>query len=563
VGLSEINLATAGALTFTGTLGANAAYACGLVTVTGTRGVTPPTSLKNPSLGMIQRGATAPASSSAAFVHGSIIECHWGAQSSQGDSLNNAAQPDVGMPTGGWGQTIAPAFVNTMNNQLKAVRQYNANTANVRTITGAVITSSNLLASASLTSADIGKYVSGPGLLIGTYITVYAGGISYELSQNPSAQGSGLTIQVGQPQTLRLRVETGIHSPNWAYALGGGALTVHSGSSGVGQVPQWWKTPVLNAYANLISGLANCVLTPGVGASTTVDLCPEIRECLVGLSMLFFGECFIRFPTSGSPTNSAVLLGAGLTSQIDYTSMTSALAIHGAAFLNTLTMADVNQYQNLVGESPAPPANRKGMAFAQGIMDYMNTNLAGWSITNASFDSSSGNSPLYTIMANYGPKGTGDPTRNNNAAISFQTYPNSGTAGANQQYGSLPGLLARAVTYGASSIEIPGSTQLPSGFTQGTYQPLDAAIEADQPVSPTYWPWTSSSTGTTILLAVHDQSTSSERVMLTIIGPQEMFVMDQSTSTEVITLLAIFGVPYVVSKTILAGTAQPTPFKPF
>jgi hypothetical protein len=104
---------------------------------------------------------------------------------------------------------------------------------------------------------------------------------------------------------------------------------------------------------------------------------------------------------------------------------------------------------------------------------------------------------------------------------------------------------------------------LPTGFTQATYQPLDAAIEAQQPESPSYWPWTSSSTGTTILLAVHDQSTSSERVMLTIIGPQEMFVMDQSTSTETITLLAIFGVPYVVSKTILAGTAQPTPFKPF
>ena len=654
VGLSEITLSTSGALTFRATIGANVAYACSLVTVNGPRGVTPPSTLKNPSLGMIQRGPTAPPASQAGILHGSIIECHWGAQSSQGDSLANAAQPDsgypnvrtvtdahvtsgsktftsatasfnsldvgsilagTGIPSGnviavvnsstsvtmapsnatasgtsvsvtisGWGQTIAPAFINTINNALSNVRTYNGKASNVRVVTDGTLTNGNLAlgsATANFTAADVGKYVFGPGIAFGSYLAQYVSPTSILMQNYATATGSSLTVTIGQPQTLRLRIETGIHSPNWAYALGGGGVSV-TGGGGVGAdtgtVPRWWTQPVQNAYANLIIGLANTVIGSGANTST-VDLCPEIRECLVGLCMLFFGECFIRFPTDGTPTNSSNFLAAGLTSQLDFNSMESTIAIHAAAFQNTITMADVNPYQNLVGETPAPPASLKGLNFTQGIMDYMIANTHGASFTNASFDSSTtDNQNLYvgtgskngslnnfSGMMTYGPLGSSnfvDPVRNNQAAISFQTYPNAGPPGSGQQYGDLPTLLTRGAALGATSLEIPAAQQLPTGFTQATYQPYDAAIEGNRPLTPSYWPWDASGGGSTIAFFIRDQATSSERAILSLLGLQQFFVVDQSTSTEMVLMLSAFQQPYTVSKTVLMGTQQITPFKP-
>lgn len=643
VGLSEITLGAAGALTFGATIGANVAYACGLVTVNGPRGVTPPTSLKNPSMGFMQRGSTPPPSSQAGFLHGDIVECHWGAQSSQGDSLANAAQPDsgypnvrtvtdavlngtktvtsasasfnsldigsilvgTGIPSGnviavinsptsvtmapsvatrsatavsvtisGWGQTIAPAFLNQINSQLGLVRNYNSNIANVRTVTDASVAAGSVTLtseSANFTSADVGKYIVAPGIFpFGSYILSVPAADRANLSNVTNLYGGGmsLTVQIGQSQTLRLRVETGIHSPNWVFALGGGSLTVALGGADAagktGAVPQWWKQPVMNAYANFITGLANATVGSGTNTST-VDLCPEIRECLVGLAMLFFGECFIRFPTAvvGSGTNSTVLLGAGLTSQLDFNSMESQIAIHGSAFQNTLTGVDVNPYQNLVGESPAPPASLKGRVFQLGIMDYTIANTHGCFFTNADMnDQSTNNSQLYLDMKNYGPLGTGDPTRNNQAALSFQTYPNIGPSGTNNQYGTLTTLLNRAASFGATSIEIPSSSNLPSPFTQATYQPYDAALQANRPPTPSYWPWDATGGGSMIAFFVNDQSTSSEKALILLLGLQVFSVMDQSTSTEMVLMQSAFSVPYNVSKTVLMGTQQITPFKP-
>lgn len=636
VGLSVGTAGPAGTQQFSFTLGGNVTYACSLVMINGPLAPPPPSTLKNPSIGMIQRGPTAPPASQTAFVHGSIIECHWGAQPSQGDSLTIAAQPDSsqpnvrtvtdahyssgsrtltsatanftnldigalitgpGIPAGeviavinsstsvtmananttapgsgvsvtisGWGQTISPTFINTVNQQLKAVRQYNNNASNVRSASDCSFSASTTIFSTAIANfslGDIGKYVTGTGLVPGTKISNVTD-FQHATIDTPVYASSSGTVQIGQPQTLRLRIECGIHSPTWAFTLGGGDVAVASGSS-TGTVPQWWQSPVIAAYANLVAGLASMQLWTGTGPgpTTTCDLTPEIRECLVGLAMLFFGECFIRFPGDGTPTNSVQLLGAGLTSLKDFNTMTQVLSIHGNAFQNTITMADVNPYQNLIGESPAPPASLKGLAFTQGIMDYAITNLNGVSFTNASFDSSTtGNGPLYTVMKNYGPKGTGDPVRNNTAAISFQTYPNPGPPGSGQQYGDLPTLLARAVTYGATSVEIPASAKLPTGFTVGTYGPLDQNIEKDQPNTPANWPW-QTTTGTQIQMFVNDQATSSERAILNLLGLQQLRVVDQSLSTEVVVVFSQFLAPYHVSKTGVFGSQQSAAFKPF
>ena len=74
---------------------------------------------------------------------------------------------------------------------------------------------------------------------------------------------------------------------------------------------------------------------------------------------------------------------------------------------------------------------------------------------NASL-TTSGNSPLYALMQSYGPKGS------NQASITFQTMP---TVPSPTQ------VIDRAVTFGATSIELPANPG-----TAATLAPLERAL---------------------------------------------------------------------------------------
>lgn len=242
------------------------------------------------------------------------------------------------------------------------------------------------------------------------------------------------------PQSLRLRVEAGIHSPSWVKALDGGPVSVKSPSGSTGTVPRWWYPDVQAAYAVFIAKLA-----------AYVDPIPEVREVTVGLTMLFFGEVFIRFPTQ----NAAALAAAGLTPSLDVAAIKAMLNAH-RVFTHTLTMLDVNAYQTSAGGN---------LAITKQVMDYAVAVLHGVEFTNASL-ATSGNGTLYSLMAGYGPRGTG------RAAISFQTMPT---------VSSVITVLARAVSYGASSVE------LPSGVTAVQIATYDFLLRANAKALP--WPW--------------------------------------------------------------------------
>jgi hypothetical protein len=235
------------------------------------------------------------------------------------------------------------------------------------------------------------------------------------------------------PQGLRLRIEAGIHAPSWVQAMSGGAVSVSSPSGSTGTVPRWWTQPVEDAYASFVSELA-----------AYVDPIAEIREVTVGLTMEFFGEIFIRFPAQ----NASALEAAGFTQALDIAAMESSFRAH-LVFKHAVTQIDVNGYEELGGGS--------SLTVTQQLMDYaLGLGFPAVQFANASL-TDTGNDSLYTLMTQYGPKGS------RKADITFQTMPT---------VGDVTTVLDRAISFGATSVEIPSNPGSAS-----TLAPLDRALQ--------------------------------------------------------------------------------------
>jgi hypothetical protein len=235
-------------------------------------------------------------------------------------------------------------------------------------------------------------------------------------------------------RSLRLRIESGIYAPDWVKALSGGPVNITSASGATGTVSRWWTQPVEDAYTAFIAKLA-----------AYVDPIPEIREVTVGATMEFFGEIFIRYASQ----NAAALTAAGFTQAADIAAMEASFRAH-LAFQYTTTQIDVNGYQQLNGGN--------SLTVTQQMMNYaLSIGLAHVQFANASL-TSSGNTPLYALMQSYGPKGS------NQATITFQTMPT---------VPSVTQVIERALTYGATSIELPSN---PGSAT--TLAPLEQALDA-------------------------------------------------------------------------------------
>jgi hypothetical protein len=224
---------------------------------------------------------------------------------------------------------------------------------------------------------------------------------------------------------LRLRITAGFNTPAWALNLGGPAVHLCSNSGSCGNVPRWWTSPVQAAYASYTARLA-----------AYVNAIPEIREVTVGLTMVRWGEVMVRFPTAAG--NASAYAAAGYTEAADIAAMKAEIN-DGRAF-NAVTQVDVADYQT--------PSNGQDINVSKEIMDYAVATLPHVQFANASITQTpSQNAAIFSLMQTYGARGA------MTATITFQTYPT---------LSSVTATLARAVAYGACSVEMPQSGVSPS-----------------------------------------------------------------------------------------------------
>lgn len=236
---------------------------------------------------------------------------------------------------------------------------------------------------------------------------------------------------------LRLRITAGFNTPSWALNLGGPGVHLCSNSGTCGVAPRWWTAPVQAAYSSYTARLA-----------AYVNAAPEIREVTVGLTMVRFGEVMVRFPTAGH--NAAAYAAAGYSEALDIAAM-KAEVNDGRAF-HAVTQVDVADYQT--------PSRGQDISISKLIMDYAVATLPHVQFANASITQSPGqNAAIFSLMQTYGARGA------KTASITFQTYP---------VLTSVTATLARAVAYGACSVEMPVSGVSPS--VASTY---DAQLRAN------------------------------------------------------------------------------------
>jgi hypothetical protein len=239
------------------------------------------------------------------------------------------------------------------------------------------------------------------------------------------------------PRGLRMRIFAGFDTPGWALNLGGPAVHLCSQSGSCGLVPRWWTAPVQAAYQQYTQLLANYV-----------NSIPEIREVTVGLTMVRWGEIMVRFPTVGG--NQAAYANAGYTEAGDIAAMKA--EIDDSAAFRAVTQVDVADYQT--------PSNGQDISVSQEIMDYAVATLPHVQFANASITQDpSQNAAIFDLMKTYGPYG------NNSATLTFQTYPT---------LSNIPATLARVVSYGACSVELPPGTLNPA-----VVGPFDAQLRAN------------------------------------------------------------------------------------
>jgi hypothetical protein len=233
---------------------------------------------------------------------------------------------------------------------------------------------------------------------------------------------------------LKLRVYAGIYAPDWAKALGGGAVqVVNPQDQQQGTVGRFWTDEFGRAYADLQQRLAE-----------RYDGVAEVREVLVTRCTTFFAEPFIR--DKGDKGSVANLLGAGFSFAADQVCHRQQIDAH-TVWRQTHSDVDFSPYQNI--ERHGVRSVDEG--FTESMMDYCRMTLGARCV----LENNSIRSPVqpnYALMYDR-MKAMGPP-------ISFQTAnPN--------KVGDLLATLQWAVQQGANSVELPGTyqKQSPSVFT--------------------------------------------------------------------------------------------------
>ena len=235
------------------------------------------------------------------------------------------------------------------------------------------------------------------------------------------------TSTPGLQMALKLRIYTGVYSPDWAKQLGGPPVDVYAKKGNVsGTVGYFWSNEFGLAYQDLMTKLAQ-----------KYDGVPEIRDVTMSRCMTVFAEPFIR--DVSDPQTVLNLLAAGFTSAQDMTCETSQID-ESRAWKRTHLSLSFNPYQEISSAGTA----RNDETFTEQVMQRCRATLGPQCV----LENNSIRSPnlpqyqaMYDAMQQLGPP------------IAFQT------AVAHKINSTLAKTIEWAISVGASSVELPAGYQ--------------------------------------------------------------------------------------------------------
>lgn len=222
---------------------------------------------------------------------------------------------------------------------------------------------------------------------------------------------------------LKIRVFAGVFAPEWVKTLGGGPVTISNPQNGAtGTVGRFWIDAFAQAYDRLEMLLA-----------AKYDQVPAVREVTISRCTTFYDEPFVR--DTSDPATVSALVGAGYTLQADENCQRQEID-SAAVWRHTHADLAFNPYQAI---EPGG-TTRVDEAFTESMMVYCRHVLgSGCVLENNSLRSPAPGAAYSSMYASMTALG---------APIAFQTA----TA---TRVGSLPQVLADAVSLGASSVELP------------------------------------------------------------------------------------------------------------
>jgi len=157
---------------------------------------------------------------------------------------------------------------------------------------------------------------------------------------------------------LKLRIYAGTAAPDWAKALGGGAVSVvDPQNKEPGTIPRFWTEDFGKAYADLQAKLA-----------AKYDDVPEVREVIVSRCTTFFAEPFLR--DKGDKGSVAAMLSAGFSFDADQTCEREQIDAH-KVWAHTHSDVAFSPYQNIEKKG----VNSTDEGFTESMMNYCRTNL--------------------------------------------------------------------------------------------------------------------------------------------------------------------------------------------
>lgn len=253
---------------------------------------------------------------------------------------------------------------------------------------------------------------------------------------------------------LKIRVWTGMYSPDWARTLGGASVPLNNyacasnpqpagcnGGSQTIQAPRWWSPAFQAAYDRFQAALGRAY-----------DSNPLIAEVSSPRCMVVWDEPLVRPWDQWSMTQ---LLAAGYSEAQDVACQEEQLTSLQAAWPHTIVSFAVNPYINIDANGGAPEFH-VDLNTTASLMSYCRQQLGDQCLLQndelgraCSMPGSPGYSAMYTTLAQEG------------TPLAFMVDTPAATAGR-----SLSSILGQAVSWHANSVEIgsPYTTSNPGSF---------------------------------------------------------------------------------------------------
>ena len=177
-------------------------------------------------------------------------------------------------------------------------------------------------------------------------------------ANNPIDEAILAASTLGPGMSVKIRLLTGVDSPEWVKALDGGPVSVFSAQDGVGgTIGRFWTADFGRAYDDLWKKLA-----------ARYDAVPQIREITVSRCMTVFAETFLR--DTSDPSTVSNLLAAGFSVTADQACIQAEIA-DGAVWMHTRIGVAFNPYQEILPGGSV----RVDEAFTESMMQFCRTQL--------------------------------------------------------------------------------------------------------------------------------------------------------------------------------------------